>query len=215
MSELSWKKLVMPTNDSTCHLWFYHCLWFTRIWVGLYSLNILILSLTCCFVGLSNSHTPVRPPSTSSTGSRGRWVIFFQYYVTKNFLIRKCSNESKLIFISPVSTVSSYAHFSSLCIPFYSLLLWIIWNKSQKLCRSACNYFKFCLEPGIKVPDLCTLKWALYTMISRCVSIEFVFCRCRGVSSRLFLFLSLFTLPFLYIHTKLKIRMRDLIKIQV
>lgn len=40
------------------------------------------------FAGLSNSHTPVRPPSTSSTGSRGRWVCSVNTAVLKNQMWR-------------------------------------------------------------------------------------------------------------------------------
>lgn len=46
----------------------------THFWWVSYSEFVPSRFLHCFFSGLSNSHTPVRPPSTSSTGSRGRWV---------------------------------------------------------------------------------------------------------------------------------------------
>uniref|UniRef100_A0A8C3L1J0 Tripartite motif containing 33 n=1 Tax=Chrysolophus pictus TaxID=9089 RepID=A0A8C3L1J0_CHRPC len=43
----------------------------THFWWVLFSKFVPSQFLHCFFSGLSNSHTPVRPPSTSSTGSRG------------------------------------------------------------------------------------------------------------------------------------------------
>lgn len=78
-----------------------------------------------CFLGLPNSHTPVRPPSTSSTGSRGRWVVFVfnGIMLLTTFFLRKISNvvnKNKLIFLYSVSTVST------LIIP--SLLFFVLFS---------------------------------------------------------------------------------------
>lgn len=59
--------------------------------------------MTCYFPGLSNSHTPVRPPSTSSTGSRGRWVLTLSsfFFLKKNFkYVFKVENYIELLYLS-------------------------------------------------------------------------------------------------------------------
>ena len=62
------------------------------------------------FPGLSNSHTPVRPPSTSSTGSRGRWVLTLLVGFFPPFLLRKILN---MYFNKKNITSKSYAYHSA------------------------------------------------------------------------------------------------------